>query len=186
MPARPRLRILTVAMLVTGLCAACIAGVARITRVTYYPFYEPQLVQQQSANGEFPVLVVGNPFPDDGFLAQLSLPGFFPPARFVPVAMHQRRRGYLVFAFDPPRGAIDGKTACADPARLQAVERRDDLRLQAAFCFDKAPVTEAVLAVARPAAPTDPAFLNGMSQLMNELLPSRSPNRSDRRRRGGI
>ena len=53
------------------------------------------------------------------------------------------------------------------------------LRLQAAFCFNREVVSEAFLEMPRPATPTDTAFRGAMAQLMNELLPSQSPNRSD-------
>ena len=66
-----------------------------ITKENRYGFYEPDLVQYVAAQGDFPVLVIANPFgagTDDDLLAVMQMPGFFPPTPFETVQPGRRRQ----------------------------------------------------------------------------------------------
>lgn len=161
------------------------ACTSTITKENRYSFYDPDLVQYVAAQGDFPVLVIANPFgagTDDELLAVMQMPGFFPPTPFAATTDEARKDGHLVLVFNPIR-ASTGYGICTEPAtqttpasaRTGAADR---MRLHATFCYGDEVVSEAILEMPRPTGLADPAFDVAMSQLMNSVLSSQGPDQS--------
>ncbi len=139
-------------------------------------FYGPGLVNYVAAKGNFPAIVIDNPFgpqTDNALLAGLELPGYYPATKLKATTVKARDDGHLVLVFNPRRTA-NGDTTCAAPAKQSASGADGSpgtLRLQAAFCYDDEMVSEAIMEMPRPAGINDPAFDQAMAQLMEVLLP---------------
>ena len=167
----------TVALL-ASLAAASQAGT--ITRDDVFPFYGPNLVNYVAGQGSFPAVIINNPFPDDAdgsaLSSELHLPGFFAQAPVTAVASAVRKDGHLVLVFDPATNYPGSRAICADPDQFATARRDATLRLQAVFCYNQDPVSEAYLETPRPQGPHDAGFRQSLGQLMNVLLPSRTPD----------
>ena len=164
--------------------AAC-SNTNTISRDDLYSFYHPDLVQYVASKGDFPVLVIASPFgagSDGALLASMHLPGYYQPAPFSATTAKARDDGHLVLVFNPIR-ASTGHAACSEPAGQtasgSAAGTAKTLRLQAAFCYDRDVVSVAYLEMPRPSGINDPAFGDGMSQLLAALLPIRGRSESD-------
>ncbi len=168
-------------LLVQGACTST----SVITKENRYGFYSPDLVQYVAAQGDFPVLVIANPFgagTDDDLLAVMQLPGFFPPTPFAATTDEARKFGHLVLVFNPIR-ASTGYGICTEPATQTAsapgrAGAADRMRLHATFCYSDELVSEAILEMPRPTGLDDPAFDVAMSQLMSSVLSSRGSDDS--------
>ncbi|MBL6954506.1 MAG: hypothetical protein ISR50_17845 [Alphaproteobacteria bacterium] len=163
-------------LLTQGACTNTITGDNR------YAFYHPDLVRYVAAQGDFPVLIIANPFGaglDGALLATMQLPGFYAPAAFKATTAEARKDGHLVLIFNPIRTST-GDAACSAPlaqtASAAPAGAANNLRLQAAFCYGRDAVSVAYLEMPRPRGFNDPAFGEAMSQLLAVLLPSQIPD----------
>ena len=166
------------AVLLSGIVTAAQAGT--ITRDDQYPLYSPSLVNYVAAKGSFPAVIVNNPFPgpDGGkaLLHNLKLPGFFTSASFVETTPEARKDGHLVLLFDSAKAYPGSRAVCEAPQDFANAKPEGTLRLQAVFCYNKEPISEAYLTTPRPASPDDPGFRQSLAQLMSSLLPPRIPD----------
>lgn len=170
--AKPALAAATVA---ATLLASSYAGSAgTITRDDQYPFYGPGLVNYVASQGQFPAVFVNAPFAVKNLTPQLQLPGYFATAPIVAVAPEARKDGHLVLVFDPAQNYPTGKAACAAPEQFANSRLDPTLRLQAVFCYNSDPVSEAYLETPRPQSAADPGFRQSLNQLMASLLPQRT------------
>lgn len=159
------------------LSLAGLAQAGTVTRDDQMPLYNPTLVNYvTSQHGNLPAVVVNDPFSDASLMANIRLPGFFSTASVVAIAADERKDGHIVLVFDPARTYPGGKAVCKEPQKFAEANPQATLRLQAAFCYNDSPVTEAYLTTPRPSSPNDPAFRQSMAELMNSLLPSRIPD----------
>lgn len=162
---------------------ACTTGTT-ISSDDLYSFYSPDLVQYVASRGDFPVLVIANPFgagADGDLIGAMRLPGYYPPTPFTATTAQSRDDGHLVLVFNPIR-ASTGHAACIAPdtqAAPAAAGAAGALRLMGVFCYDNDVVSEAFLEMPRPAGLHDPAFRVAMAQLMTTMLPSRGRSESD-------
>ncbi|MBT7288238.1 MAG: hypothetical protein HN834_22550 [Rhodospirillaceae bacterium] len=181
-----RIGILQLMLGLVYLAVASCAQAATISKDDQYPFYNPSLVNYVASKGTFPVVVVANPFgtaKDDAFLANLSLPGYYPPTPFTATTARTRDDGHLVLIFAPITAA-NGHDACrspisqtnAGPGKHGQANNGQTLRLQAAFCYDRDVVSEAFMEMPEPRNMDDQAFAMAMDQLLDVLLPNQSPH----------
>jgi len=166
-------------LLTQGACTNTITGDNR------FAFYHPGLVRYVASQGDFPVLIIANPFgagSDGALLAAMQLPGYYPPAPFTATTVEARKDGHLVLIFNPIRTAT-GEAACSAPlaqtASAAPAGAANSLRLQAAFCYGRDAVSVAYLEMPRPRGFNDPAFGEAISQLLAVLLPSQNPYQGD-------
>lgn len=160
-----------------------VASAATIHSDELHGFYEATLVQYVTSKGNFPTVVVANPFgsgSNGALLAKLRLPGFFPPTSLTPTTAKARDDGHLVLIFNPIR-ASNGHAACVAPASQAAAGSHETgtLRLQAAFCYDDEVVSEAIMEMPRPTGVGDQRLDRAMGELMAVLLPTDNRNRGD-------
>lgn len=166
------------------LFATFTANGATISRDHHSPFYNPGLVQYVAANGDFPAVIIANPFgagSNATLLAVVELPGNFLPTALSSITAKARDDGHLVMIFNP-RPSSSGDRACSEPTRKlvsPAAGSESNLRLQIAFCYDDEMVSEAYMVMPRPSGPGDQAFSLAMAQLLAVLLPLESPSRGD-------
>ncbi|MDA1100145.1 MAG: hypothetical protein O2967_14300 [Proteobacteria bacterium] len=160
-----------------------VACTATITGEDQYAFYDPDLVQYVASRGDFPVLVIANPFgagSDEALLAGMHLPGFYPPAPFKATTAQAREDGHLVLVFNPIHAAT-GHGICTAPATqtAPAAGAANTLRLHATFCYGRDVVSEAVLEMPRPTGLDGPGLGVALSQLLSALLPFRNRDHGD-------
>ena len=99
------------------LVATFTANGATISRDDHSPFYSPGLVQYVAANGDFPVVIIANPFgagSNATLLAVVELPGNFLPTALSSITAKARNDGHLVMIFNP-RPSSSGDRACRSP-----------------------------------------------------------------------
>ena len=141
---------------------------ATITRDDHYPFYGAGLVQYVASKGMFPAVVIAHPFgagADKFLLANIKLPGNYPPIPLSQTAPTARDDGHLVLIFNPVQSS-NGYAACASPSSPAALSKprsASPLRLQMAFCYDNQVVSKAYMEMQRPSEPGDRAFHHAMA-----------------------
>ena len=101
-------------------------------------FYAPHLVQYAARDGDFPVIIRGNPTglpkeaADTAIADLLRLPSWSSAARFVPVA--DAAGLYFVLVFNPARRAATGSAACGNSGTVAIAARAGETAILGAFC----------------------------------------------------
>lgn len=171
-------RMIGVSAIAAALAMPALAGT--VSRDDQYPFYGPGLVNYVASRGPVPAVIINNPFGSEAgkaaLISELRLPGYFSQAPVAAVEADKRRDGHLVFVFDPAKNFPNSRAVCDSPQQFASARKDSTLRLQAVFCYNSDPVSEAYLETPRPKAPSDPGFRQSMAQLMSSLLPSRVPD----------
>jgi hypothetical protein len=141
----------------------------------------PSTFQWAAGGREFPVEVVGNPFPlPDPVFAQAVVDAMQGANQVVPTTFTVRpgqssRPGYRhVFMFGAPL-SLDAHTLCNRPGDLPAPVFKNRLTVIAAFCSPSQVLSEVTAIGPLPRSPADPAFRQLVAAVTYDLVPLRDP-----------
>ena len=168
-----------------GFLAGC-TGQQTISRVKYYGSYSHRAVAHIVADGKMPLAMYGVPFDKDGqqtLRGNLSMPGWFAPADFVPAGDNEDAQIMLLFNPSRVASAIEICTVPGLAAELSAPgpDRRQgsgNLDIQAVLCQDGEYLSRAYASMPVPNGAGDPLFMGNMALLMSTLMPNQAPLQS--------
>lgn len=155
-----------------GVLAGC-AGQPNIEFSDLEGGYTPDHVAYAAAQGAIPTAIVGQPFAgaqadtDRAVLSALRLPGYFPPAVFVPIEPVAARATRLVLHFDVPAGSQP-----CDATAAGGSTRGPSLLVEATLCSGDGWLSHARARLPRPTGASDPALGSGLAAVLRDLMPA--------------
>ena len=180
----PRLRAL-VLLLLAGLAPACSTDTVVVSPTSFFAAYTPSVLNYAATHGGVLVELLGNPFDapkedlEAAVTAAMTGSHFGPRVDFVTEAPEDFVSPYrVVLLFDaaPHHTAI--KLCKTDPELFEATSG-EPVRVHAALCAKRKPLTAVSGRVSAPGGPGDPRFRALIGQITVNLFPPFNPDRQD-------
>ena len=160
-------------------------GQVVVSPTSFYPGYTPSILNYAATHGGILTQVVGNPFDvpqedlDRAIAGVMAVSHFGQNVPFVTTRPEGFRSPYRVIVlFDNQRGYTTVKLCGEDPASFQPAWE-GKLRIHAALCANKNPLTSVFGDIAGATGPNDPLFRKLIGQITLGLLPPFNPDRQD-------
>ena len=172
-------------LLVFAGASACSPGSVVLSPTSYYITYTPSVLNSAAASGGMLVEVVGNPFDapnadlDRAITGAMTGSHFGPPVNFVTTKPEGFTSPYrVVLVFDDTRNYTEAKL-CKEGTSIEPGSGGDRVKVHAALCAAKQPLTGVNGRVGEVTGPDDPKFRRLISQLTTNLLPPGNPDRRE-------
>ena len=159
-----------------GTCTSPFSGGR--TGATISAFYAPALVSYVAQDGQFPLVVRGNPFGgvpqaqlEQTLHQRLRLPGWAPDARFAHDPRADAATGQRMIILFNPGGAVGLRTMCGDLSGIALAGPANQMTIRVAFCDGPQSMTDVTWTTAPAPDDSSAAFIGAVNAAVAEALP---------------